>query len=172
MSYIQSASVANVTPSYVFTGTDDPITFSKLNLLATPIVTLSNGQVTSDQLATSLTIQSLTIGTTLIQRYTTRTFSGSITFSNGNTSNIVRIACSGSTASTVSIGSPSQPISAGHILNLSFTTDATGGNVITFGTGFKATGTYTLTGASKYFQIAFVYDGSNYCELYRSGAAG
>jgi len=169
MSYIQSASVANVTPSYVFTGTDDPITFSKLNLLATPIVTLSNGQVTSDQLATSLTIQGLTIGSTLIQRYTTRTFSGTIS-AGGNGANILRVACTGSTASTISVGAT--PSTAGHILIYSFTTDGTGGNVITFGTGFKATGTYTLTGANKYFQISFVYDGTNYCELYRSGAAG
>ena len=32
--------MANVTPGYSFTGTTDPITYTKLNLLAQPTVTV------------------------------------------------------------------------------------------------------------------------------------
>jgi hypothetical protein len=34
-----------VTPGYTFTGTTDPITFTKLNLLSTPSVTIGNNEV-------------------------------------------------------------------------------------------------------------------------------
>jgi hypothetical protein len=151
---------------------NDPITAAKLNELGRPIVTLANGEVGTNQLANNITVSGLTIaaGTPLNGSYNTETFATSVSlvFSTAK-ANTRRLTCSSSTASTIS--TTAVP-TAGHICNLSFATDTTGGNVITFGTGFKATGTYTLTGASKYFQIGFVSDGTNLCELFRSGAAG
>ena len=40
-----------VTPGYTFTGTTDPITFTKLNLLSTPSVTLGNNEVITATIA-------------------------------------------------------------------------------------------------------------------------
>lgn len=37
--------MASVTPGYTFTGTTDPITYSKLNLLGQPTVTIGAGEV-------------------------------------------------------------------------------------------------------------------------------
>jgi hypothetical protein len=168
--------MANVTPGYIFTNSADPITHTKLNLIGQPTVTVNTGEIGTAQLAQNITVSGLTIatGTPLNGSYNTETFnpfgatSVSLVFSTAK-SNTRRLTCSSSTASTIS--TTAVP-AAGYICNLSFATDTTGGNVITFGTGFKATGTYTLTGASKYFQIGFVSDGTNLCELFRSGAAG
>jgi hypothetical protein len=88
------------------------------------------------------------------------------TATEGNTR---RIVCTGSTACTINAATAPR---AGYVLRISFTTDATGGNVITFGTNFKSTGTYTLTTASKYYSIVFVSDGTNLIELSRTAAAG
>lgn len=44
--------MANVTPGYTFTGTSDPITFSKLNLLGQPTVSIGSNEVTLANLAT------------------------------------------------------------------------------------------------------------------------
>jgi hypothetical protein len=60
---------------------------------------------------------------------------------------------------------------AGHLLILRFTTDATAGNVITFGTNFKSTGTYTLATANRYYSAVFVSDGASMVELSRTAAA-
>lgn len=170
--------MASVNPGYTFTGTTDPITYTKLNLLGQPTVTIGSGEVVTSMLASgnTYTAATLTGGTTITQStplyetYTVVTFGGSIaltfTTSDGNTR---RIACSSSTASTITASSVPR---AGYILRLSFTTDGTGGNVITFSTGFKVTGTYTLTGASKYFTIVFVSDGTNLIEVSRTAAVG
>ena len=170
--------MANVTPGYTFTGTTDPITYTKLNLVGQPTVTIGSSEIVSSMLASGNTYPAPTLsgGTTLTQStplyetYTVVTFGGSIaltfTTSDGNTR---RIACSSSTASTITASSVPR---AGYILRLSFTTDGTGGNVITFSTGFKVTGTYTLTGASKYFTITFVSDGTNLIEISRTTAVG
>jgi hypothetical protein len=164
--------MANVTPGYIFTNSADPITHTKLNLIGQPTVTVNTGEIGTAQLAQNITVSGLTIaaGTPLNGSYNTETFATSVSlvFSTAK-ANTRRLTCSSSTASTIS--TTAVP-TAGYICNLSLLTDATGGNVITFGTGFKATGTYTLTGASKYFQIGFVSDGTNLCELFRSGAAG
>ena len=173
--------MANVTPGYTFTGTTDPITYSKLNLLAQPTVTVGSSEITSSMLASGNTYAAPTLsgGTTITQStplyetYSTVAFSGSIaltfTATDGNTR---RIACSSSTAATINAASVPR---AGYMLQITFTTDATGGNVITFGTGFKtltATSTLTLTGTNKYFQIAFVSDGTNLLEMSRTSAVG
>ena len=170
--------MSSVSPGYTFTGTSDPITYTKLNLLGQPTVTIGAGEVTSSMLASGNTYPAPTLsgGTTITQAtplyetYSTVTFGGSIaltfTTSDGNTR---RIACTSSTASTITASSVPR---AGYVLRISFTTDGTGGNVITFSTGFKTTGTYTLTGASKYFTIVFVSDGTNLIEVSRTSAVG
>lgn len=53
--------MANVTPGYTFTGTTDPITYTKLNLLGQPTVSIGNDEVTSSMLAAGLTVDDLTV---------------------------------------------------------------------------------------------------------------
>ena len=43
--------MANVTPGYTFTGTSDPITYTKLNLVGQPTVTIGNNEVVTSMLA-------------------------------------------------------------------------------------------------------------------------
>lgn len=162
--------MANVTPGYSFTGTTDPITYTKLNLLAQPTVTVGTGEIVTSMIASGNTYSNVTIGsgTPLVESYSETTFASTIalTFTTGG--NTRRIACSSNTASTITATVPA----AGYVLRLSFTTDGTAGNVITFSTGFKTTGTYTLSTANKYYSIVFVSDGTNLIELSRTTAVG
>lgn len=169
--------MANVTPGYTFTGTTDPITFTKLNLVGQPTVTIGSNEVTTSMIASGNTYTTPTLagGTTITQAtplyetYSTVTFGTNITIAFSATDgNTRRIACTSNTASTITATAPR----AGYVLRLSFTTDGTAGNVITFSTGFKATGTYTLATANKYYSIMFVSDGTNLIELSRTAAAG
>jgi len=166
----------NVTPGYTFTGTTDPITYTKLNLLGQPTVSIGNDEVTSSMLASGLTIDSLTVsggltlgsGTGLFTAATTETFSGTIALTFGVDKGNTRIInCSSSTASTLNAASVP---AAGYILIIRFKTDGTAGNTITFGTNFKKTGTYALTNANQFYQIMFISDGTFLCEVCRSGA--
>jgi hypothetical protein len=50
--------MANVTPGYTFTGTTDPITYTKLNLLGQPTVSIGYDEVTSSMIASSVTLES------------------------------------------------------------------------------------------------------------------
>lgn len=219
--------MANVTPGYTFTGTTDPITFVKLNLIAQPTVVIGNDEVTSAMIASGVTLETVTVtggltvsntgltvtsggatitaggltvtaggatvtaggltvtaggatvtaggltlgaGTPINMASSTETFGGTIPLTFGPTKgNTRRIACTSNTASTINAASVP---AAGYLLILSFTTDVTGGNVITFGTNFKSTGTYTLTTASKYYSAMFVSDGTSLIELSRTAAAG
>jgi hypothetical protein len=165
--------MANVTPGYSFTGSTDPITFTKLNLLAQPTVTIGSGEIVTSMIASGNTYTSPIVasGTPLVESYSTVSFASTIalTFTTGG--NTRRIACTSSTACTITATVPA----AGYVLRLSFTTDGTAGNVITFSTGFKtltATPTYTLSTANKYYSIEFVSDGTYLIELNRSGAVG
>ena len=170
--------MSNVTPGYSFTGTTDPITYTKLNLIGQPTVTIGNNEIVTAMIASGNTYAAPTLsdGTTieqstpLYETYSTVTFGGTIsltfTATEGNTR---RIVCSSNTAATINAATVPR---AGFMLQITFTTDGTGGNVITFGTSFKSTGTYTLTGANKYFQIAFVSDGTNLLEMSRTAAVG
>lgn len=169
--------MATVTPAYTFTGTTDPITYSKLNLLGQPTVAVGAGEVVTSMIASGNIYSAPTLsgGTTitqstpLLETYSEVTFASTIaltfTVAEGNTR---RIACSSNTASTITATVPR----AGFVLRISFTTDGTAGNVITFSTGFKTSGTYTLSTANKYYSIVFVSDGINLIELNRSGAIG
>lgn len=168
--------MASVTPGYSFTGTTDPITYTKLNLIAQPTVTIGAGEVVTSMLASSLTLTSPTVtggltlssGSPLIGSSNTETFSGTIALTDGTTKSNTRvIACTSSTAATVTFtGVPA----AGTMLRLILTTDGTGGNVLTFSTGFKTTGTYTLTTSSRTYTIGFISDGTNFCETGRTAA--
>ena len=170
--------MANVTPGYTFTGTSDPITYTKLNLVGQPTVTIGNNEVVTSMLASGNTYAAPTLsgGTTITQStplyetYTSVTFGASIaltfTTADGNTR---RIACTGSTNSTITASSVPR---AGYNLTISFTTDGTAGNIITFSTGFKTTGTYTLGSASKYYSITFISDGTYLIETGRTAAVG
>lgn len=218
--------MANVTPGYTFTGTTDPITFVKLNLMAQPTVVIGNDEVTSAMIASNVTLENVTVtagltvadtgltvtaggatitaggltvtaggatvtaggltvtaggatitaggltlgaSTPINMAFSTETFGGTValTFS-GTKGNTRRIACTSNTASTITAASVPP---AGHLLILSFTTDGTGGNVITFGTNFKSTGTYTLATANRYYSAEFVSDGTSLIELNRTTAA-
>ena len=170
--------MANVQSGYSFTGTTDPITYTKLNLLGQPTVTIGSGEITTSMLASGNTYAAPTLSggvtitqsTPLYETYSTVTFGASIgltfTTTDGNTR---RIACTSSTASTITASSVPR---AGYKLILSFTTDGTAGNVITFSTGFKTVSTYSLGSANKYYNIAFISDGTNLIELYRTAAVG
>jgi hypothetical protein len=57
--------MASVTPGYTFTGTTDPITYTKLNLLAQPTVSLGSGEVGTSNIANNITITGLTMGSKL-----------------------------------------------------------------------------------------------------------
>lgn len=162
--------MANVSPGYTFTGTTDPITYAKLNLLATPTVTLGTGEIVTANIAANQTISGLTIAanTPLIGSASTETFSGAIALTISSAKGNTRIIpCTGSTASTIT---PSAGGTAGQQLLLVFSTDATGGNVITYAAPFKSIGTHTLTGVSKYFTAQFVSNGTYFCEVARTAA--
>jgi hypothetical protein len=217
--------MANVTPGYTFTGTADPITFVKLNLIAQPTVAIGNDEITSAMIAGSVTLESPTVtggltvstgglavsaggltvsagganvtggvtvadgltvstggaaitaggitlgvGTPINMAASTETFTGTIALTFGAAKGNTRlIPCSSNTASAISAATVP---AAGYLLILRFTTDATAGNVITFSTNFKSTGTYTLSTANKYYSIVFVSDGTNLIELSRTAAAG
>lgn len=57
--------MASVSPGYVFTGTSDPVTFTKLNLLGQPTVTLGTNEIVLANLPTA------SANNTFIARYTT-----------------------------------------------------------------------------------------------------
>ena len=206
-----------VTPGYTFTGTTDPITYTKLNLLGQPTVAavgpndvttstianlavttakIADDAVTTDQIASGNTYDAVTItngatvstggvtvtaggitlgaGTPINMAATTETpYSGamSLTFSatKGNTR---LITATGSTASTIT---PATIPAAGYVLIIRFNAGTTGGNVITFGSGFKtltATPTLTLATANKYYSIMFVSDGTDLVEISRTASVG
>lgn len=48
--------MASVTPGYAFSGTTDPITYTKLNQLGQPTVSIDAGEITSTKLSTNLTL--------------------------------------------------------------------------------------------------------------------
>jgi len=204
--------MANVTPGYTFTGTTDPITFVKLNLMAQPTVVIGNDEVTSAMIASNVTLENVTVtagltvadtgltvtaggatitaggltvtaggatitaggltlgaGTPINMAASTETFTGTIPLTFGAAKGNTRlIPCSSNTASTISVATVP---AAGYLLILRFTTDATAGNVITFGTNFKSTGTYTLATANRYYSAVFVSDGASMVELSRTAAA-
>lgn len=175
--------VAAVSTNDVTTSTiaDLAVTTAKIADDAVTTAKIADDAVTTDQIASGNTYDAVTLsgGVTITQAtpvyetYSTVLFGSTISLTFGATDgNTRRIACSSSTAATINAATVPR---AGYMLQITFTTDGTGGNVITFGTGFKtltATSTLTLTGTNKYFQIAFVSDGSNLLEMSRTAAVG
>ena len=162
--------MASVTPGYSFTGTTDPITAAKLNLAATPTVAVGTAEVGTVNLAANISISGLTIAadTPLIGSASTETFGATIALTISTAKGNTRlIPCTAATACTIT---PSAGGTAGQQLILRFTTDGTGGNVITYASPFKSLGTHTLTGASGKFTASFVSDGTNFCETSRTAA--
>ena len=172
--------MAAVSTNDVTTSTiaDLAVTTAKLADDAVTTAKIADDAVTSDQIASGNTYDAgiytggvtLTTGggavTSIYEAYNTETFGTSIALTFGATKgNTRRITCTGGTNSTITATVPT----AGYVLRLSLLSDATGGNVITFGTGFKSTGVYNLT-ASKYHNIMFVSDGSYLLEFSRTAA--
>jgi hypothetical protein len=94
-------------------------------------------------------------------------FSGTITITvDGTKPNTHVIPATSNTASTLT---PSAAGTAGQWLYLVFTSDGTGGNVITFASTFKSNGTLTL-GVSKKQVVSFLSDGTNWIEMARGPA--
>jgi hypothetical protein len=159
----------NVQPGFVFTLTT-PITATNLNLLGQPVVTIGAGEIVTANLASNISISGLTIAanTPLIGSASTETFSATIALTIGNSKGNTRlIPCTSNTASAIT---PSGAGTAGSVLILRFTTDGTGGNVITYAAPFRSIGTHTLTGANKTFTSSFVSDGTYWNEVSRTAA--
>ena len=162
--------MSNVTPGYTFTGTTDPITYTKLNLLSTPTVALSVAEVTTSNLDSNLTISGLTIAanTPFIGSASTEAYSAAITLTISNAKGNTRlITCTNTSAFSVT---PSAAGIAGESMYIIFLTNATGGNVVTYSAPFKSLGTHTLTGASSLFTSHFICNGTNWCEVSRTAA--
>ena len=162
--------MATVQAGYTFTGTTDPITYAKLNLLGLPTVTLGAGEVVSSNLSSNLTISGLTISadTPFIGSASTETYSAAITVTISSAKGNTRlITCTNATNFTVT---PSAGGTAGQEMTLIFLTDGTGGNVVTYASPFKSTGTHTLTGASSYFTSAWRSNGTYWCQIARTAA--
>jgi hypothetical protein len=171
--------VAAVSTNDVTTSTiaDLAVTTAKLADDAVTTAKIADDAVTTDQIAAGNKYEAavmtkgvfLTDGaavSSVYEAYNTEDFGTSIALTFGNTkSNTRRIVCTGGTNATITATVPT----AGYVLRLSLLSDATGGNVITFGSGFKSTGTYTLT-ASKYHNIVFVSDGTYLLEFSRTAA--
>jgi Tfp pilus assembly protein PilX len=191
----------SVTAGYTFTGPNDPITYTKLNLIGQPTVsavstndvttsTIANLAVTTAKLAddavTTAKIASgntydaaeLSGGTTLTQStplYETATVvtwasTISLTFTTSD-GNMREILINNGTSLNSTITPASVP-RKGYVLRLSLLADATGGNTITFGTGFKTVGTLSSLTANKYYQITFVSNGTYLLEVSRTAAVG
>lgn len=161
--------MAAVTPGFVWSSTT-PITAASLNLTASPTVTIGSGEIVTANFAANQSITGLTIAANsqLVGSSSTESFSGAISLTISSSKGNTRlIACTGSTASTIT---PSGAGTAGQDLCLIFTTDATGGNVITYASPFATTGTHTLTGASKRFTSLWRSDGTKWAELSRTAA--
>lgn len=162
--------MASVSPGYSFSSGQDPLTFSKLNLLGQPTVTLGSGEVHGSNVGSLETINGLLIAADykLVGSSSTLAFSGAISLPTTNLKGNTRtIACTSNTACTIT---PDGGGTSGEWMYLIFSTDGTGGNVITYASPFKTTGTHTLTGTNKKFTASFVSDGTNFCEATRTAA--
>jgi hypothetical protein len=137
--------MADVTPGFTYTSTT-PITATNLNLLGQPVVTIGTAEVTGANIAALQTVSGMIMAANykFVGASTTVGFSGTISLGTDNTNGNTRlITCSSNTACTIT---PASGGTAGEWMYLIFSTDATGGNVITYASPFKSIGTHTLTG--------------------------
>ena len=133
--------MANVTPGYTFTGTTDPITYTKLNLLGQPTVSIGNDEVTSSMIASSIVLEtpSVTGGLTVTTGGLTVTAGGATVTAGGLTVTAggVTVSAGGATITgglTVSTGGAT--VSAGGItlgastpINMAATTETFGATI-------------------------------------------
>lgn len=133
--------MANVTPGYNFTGTTDPITFVKLNLIAQPTVAIGDAEVTTSKIASGITLTSPIVasGLTVSTGGLTVTAGGATITAGGLnvTAGGITVAAGGATLTgglTVSTGGAT--ISAGGItlgsstpINMSATTESFSGTI-------------------------------------------
>lgn len=96
--------MASVTPGYTFTGTTDPITHTKLNLVAQPTVTIGAGEVTTSKIASGVTITALTLGSTLMLSSDALSGAGAIPV----TTVVTRLTTTGANALTLADGTAGQ----------------------------------------------------------------
>lgn len=119
--------MANVTQGYTFTGTTDPITFTKLNQLGQPTVTLVAGEVSPVNMASSgIGLSATSSGGTITQATSKSTgvtlnkACGAITLNNANLA----------ADTTVNFTFTNSLISAGDLLILNHTATGTFGAYI------------------------------------------
>ena len=138
--------MANVTPGYTFTGTTDPITYTKLNLLGQPTVAIGNDEVTSSMIASSITLEtpSVTGGLTVTTGGLTVTAGGATVTAGGLTvtaGGLTVLAGGASVAGGLTVSTGGATISAGGItlgsstpINMAASTEEFGGTIaLTFG---------------------------------------
>lgn len=162
--------MAAVTNGYVFSSSSDPITSAKLNLLGQPSVTIGAGEVVTANIASGNTYTNPVLSGTvsIASAAQTDSFSSTISMSVASgVSALHTVACTGSTNATINLSAGGV---IGQLLRIKFTTDGTGGNVITYGTNFKSAGTHTLTGTNKTFTSTFMSDGTSFLEIGRTAA--
>jgi len=101
--------MANTTPGYVFTSATDPITYSKLNLLGSPTVTVGTNEIITAMIAdnsvTYAKLQQVTGGGFLGRRNATLGDFEFVTLNDGNVPwPSVGISIGGSSATEISVG--------------------------------------------------------------------
>jgi hypothetical protein len=133
--------MANVTPGYTFSGTTDPITSTKLNLLGQPTVAIGNDEITSSMIASSVNLETPTVtgGMTITSGGLTVTAGGATITAGGITVTAggITVAAGGATLTgglTVSTGGAT--VSAGGItlgsstpINMAATTETFGATI-------------------------------------------
>ena len=138
--------MANVTPGYTFTGTTDPITYTKLNLLGQPTVAIGNDEVTSSMIASSIVLEtpSVTGGLTVTTGGLTVTAGGATVTAGGLTVSAGGVTVSAGGANVtggLTVATGGATVSAGGItlgsgtpINMAASTEEFGGTIaLTFG---------------------------------------
>ena len=151
--------MANVTPGYTFTGTTDPITYTKLNLVSQPVVTIGNDEVTSSMIASGVTLEDVTVtgGLDVADTGLTVTAGGATITAGG-----ITVTAGGATvtAGGLTVTAGGATISAGGLTVTAGGATVTAGG-ITLGTGtglFTAATTETFAGT---IALAFGADKGN-----------
>ena len=133
--------MANVTPGYTFSGTTDPITSTKLNLLGQPTVAIGNDEVTSSMIASSIVLEtpSVTGGLTVTTGGLTVTAGGATVTAGGLTVSAGGVTVSAGGANVtggLTVATGGATVSAGGItlgsstpINMAATTETFGATI-------------------------------------------
>lgn len=133
--------MANVTPGYTFTGSTDPITSTKLNLLGQPTVSIGTDEITSTMLSSSLTLESpsVTSGLTVTTGGLTVTAGGATVTAGGLTVSAGGVTVSAGGANVtggLTVATGGATVSAGGItlgsstpINMAATTETFSGTI-------------------------------------------